>query len=380
MDAPQASPNTHWGFDAPRKDLLKVVIDTRSNPLIEPHSPTQQARHSYGSSAVPQSIGSPSKSPQGKPRDTAPMLKEMRKEYQTPMKGPDFMNFGARTEKGYFGGPILNVLTQQWNATLYSRSSGQICVPSNSAENLPIPQNLAAIVSSVGIMVGGESTQQSGLWIGPRHFLSTLHCHRWITGKPTKQECDLIVESGMQFNVETNIHSRLFFGTDGHASSRVKMIDFATQQDLGVFQLMDHYPDQASYSDPDWLLERNEAVLSEMKAGQKMGCIGFSGKIDDEDDQVTILQQLAENMSLQQQQQHKLPQPYSSSSDPLRGSNLDDHIQAETRCLAPGTIDKAEANDDHILYGIISSTPWKGSSGAPCVVLDGPKAGRIIGL
>lgn len=288
----------------------------------------------------------------------------MLKENQKPMKGPAFQNFGADHRKGYFGGPILNIVTQQWNAVLYTKSSGQVCIPSNSNDEIPVPENLHTIIRSVGVMAGESS--QSGLWISPRHFLSTLHFHKWITGKPTKEECQVIVAAGLQFQVETEISSRLL-GADRHGS-RLVMIDFSPELDLGLFTLTDDSPNQAVYSSPEWLLERNEAGTSGMSVGQKMGCIGFNGKIE-YDDQVKIVQQ-AEKML-----QQKLPY----FPDPLRGFNLDEHVKAEARCIAPGTLDKAEANADHILYGI-SSTLWKGSSGGPCVVLDGNKAGRIVGL
>ena len=48
------------------------------------------------------------------------------------------------------------------------------------------------------------------------------------------------------------------------------------------------------------------------------------------------------------------------------------------RCCAPGTLDRANYKEETI-FGV-SSTLWKGSSGGPCVILDGPSAGAIIGL
>lgn len=39
----------------------------------------------------------------------------------------------------------------------------------------------------------------------------------------------------------------------------------------------------------------------------------------------------------------------------------------------------AQPQGNHMLYGV-SATLWKGSSGGPCIILEGPEAGRIIGL
>ncbi|KAL8870924.1 MAG: hypothetical protein Q9174_003141 [Haloplaca sp. 1 TL-2023] len=325
--------SSNWGFHPPREELLKVPIDTRPRPINLPQSPTKSARHEYGSPTVLQSLALASGS-RDNSKDSAPILEDNQK----PLKGPDFMPFGSYNGKGYFGGPILNVLTQKGNPTLYTKSSRKVCVPSNWTEDIPIPPNLETIVRSVGIM-GGDSTQ-SGLWIGPRHFLSTLHFHRWITGKPTKEECDVITRLKMKFNVETEIYSRLLLGSDRRQGSHLIMTEFDTELDIGLFELTDESPNQDVYSSPEWLMERNEAGSSEMRAGQKVGCIGFNSRIE-HDDQVKILHQAA-NM---------LQNRVSPSSGFLCGFNLDEHVKAEARCLAPGSIDKAEASDNGLLYG-----------------------------
>ena len=49
------------------------------------------------------------------------------------------------------------------------------------------------------------------------------------------------------------------------------------------------------------------------------------------------------------------------------------------RSCAPGTLDLADSNEKRTIFGV-SSTLWKGSSGGPCLVLNGPSAGAIIGL
>jgi len=49
------------------------------------------------------------------------------------------------------------------------------------------------------------------------------------------------------------------------------------------------------------------------------------------------------------------------------------------KSFAPGTLDKADANDKRTVFGV-STSLWKGSSGGPCVLLDGLEGGAIIGL
>ena len=51
----------------------------------------------------------------------------------------------------------------------------------------------------------------------------------------------------------------------------------------------------------------------------------------------------------------------------------------QMKSFAPGTLDKADANTERTVFGV-SSSLWKGSSGGPCILLDGPKAGAIIGI
>lgn len=50
-----------------------------------------------------------------------------------------------------------------------------------------------------------------------------------------------------------------------------------------------------------------------------------------------------------------------------------------TRTFAPGTLDKADAHNERVTFGV-SCSVWKGSSGGPCVVMDGDAAGGIMGL
>ena len=48
------------------------------------------------------------------------------------------------------------------------------------------------------------------------------------------------------------------------------------------------------------------------------------------------------------------------------------------KSLAPGTIDNASGSEESVKIGV-SCTLWKGTSGGPCILLDGHEAGAIIG-
>lgn len=58
--------------------------------------------------------------------------------------------------------------------------------------------------------------------------------------------------------------------------------------------------------------------------------------------------------------------------------NLDHVTKPDSKSFAPGTIDHAEVQTNAVRFGI-SASIWKGSSGGPCFLLDGPMAGAIIG-
>lgn len=58
--------------------------------------------------------------------------------------------------------------------------------------------------------------------------------------------------------------------------------------------------------------------------------------------------------------------------------NLDHITKPGLKSFAPGTVDYANGHDKDIRYGV-SASVWKGSSGGPCIILEGPLAGAIIG-
>lgn len=59
--------------------------------------------------------------------------------------------------------------------------------------------------------------------------------------------------------------------------------------------------------------------------------------------------------------------------------DIDNAIKPHMRIFAPGTLDKATGSDEQVIFGV-SCSLWKRSSGGPCILLDGPEAGAIIGL
>ncbi|CAO1605460.1 hypothetical protein XANCAGTX0491_008978 [Xanthoria calcicola] len=343
-----------WGFNVPRPELLKVVVDTRVKPAKNHPKPTK-AQHVTGSPTKAQHV---TESPTRK--DRLPILKENK----PPLKGPDFQNFGAESTRGYFGGPILNTLSKQWAPTFYTKASGKICFPAEMTYGNSLPSNMQTIIRSVGAMAG--DAQQSGLWVGPRHFLSTLHMHRWITGKPTAQECEVIVQAGISFSVETEIHCKLL-GTDNDGP-KLKLIGTMLEYDLGCFELINGCQDQEIWADLDWFLEREEVEQLNLQPKTQMACIGFNGSIQHHD-RILIVEQI----------ERALLHNSTDFNNSLNGFDLDNYIKAGTRSMAAGTLDHAAIYQEHIYYGV-SSSLWRGSSGGPCVIMEGEHAGRIIGL
>lgn len=59
--------------------------------------------------------------------------------------------------------------------------------------------------------------------------------------------------------------------------------------------------------------------------------------------------------------------------------DLDNVTKPQMKNFAPGTLDKEHANDERTVFEV-SASLWKGSSGGPCVLLDGIEGGAIIGL
>jgi hypothetical protein len=66
-------------------------------------------------------------------------------------------------------------------------------------------------------------------------------------------------------------------------SPKVQLLEFSAEDDIGIFKLQDHYPPRSDYVNPDWLLECDEVYERDLKPGRKVACVGYSGKISEED-------------------------------------------------------------------------------------------------
>lgn len=137
---------------------------------------------------------------------------------------------------------------------------------------------MSQAVKSVAVMSSTHMTQ-TAIWIGPRLLLSTLHLHQWIQGYPSNEECDLLRKTGQTFDVESEICSQIL----SIFSPKVQLLEFSAEEDIGIFKLQDHYPPRSDYVNPDWLLERDEVYERDLKPGWKVACVGYSGKISEED-------------------------------------------------------------------------------------------------
>ncbi|KAL8994378.1 MAG: hypothetical protein Q9169_005642 [Polycauliona sp. 2 TL-2023] len=342
MDESPKPEKNDWGFNMPRPELVKVNIDTTIQPTKSglPRSPTIS--------------------------DDQPRKSLFHKDNQRPSFGPNFINFGADADKGYHGAPIFNKTTQRWNPTFYTRASGKICFPHGNM-GATSSDELEAIIRSVGVMSGNRGHgSQSGIWIGPRHFLSTLHMHSWIDGTPSQGEIDVALQSTVSFDVETEIFSRLL-GSD-REGVRVRLVDALLDQDLGVFELLEECEDQDVWTDVGCLMECEEVMKGELKSGMRMAWVGFNGRIRNED-----------RWKIQDQVYRGLRGKVTFLDSAMKEFDLDELVKPESRCMMPGTLDAARVHAEHVVFGV-SASLWQGSSGGPCVVLVGKNAGRIVGL
>ena len=116
---------------------------------------------------------------------------------------------------------------------------------------------------------------QSGVWVGPRHFISTLHLHIWIGGEghPSDSELEVMRSSGAIFEMETEICSNVMT----EHSPKLKILTWSIPDDLGVFELDAKYPARTEWIDIDLLMERDE--LNVFGPNHRVACIGSSGKL-----------------------------------------------------------------------------------------------------
>ena len=88
---------------------------------------------------------------------------------QDKKPGSQSTQFGDELSDQYFGGPILDMSLQQWKENCYTRANGDVI-----GANVSFPFDMNKIVRSTAV-IRGPGGSQSGLWVGPRLLLSTLH-------------------------------------------------------------------------------------------------------------------------------------------------------------------------------------------------------------
>lgn len=156
---------------------------------------------------------------------------------------------------------------------------------------VPLPFNTGAIVRATGVMANG-ATSQSGFWVGPRLFLSTLHFHTWIGMFASFNECEQFRQAGVVFPVATEISRKVL----NEYSPRVQLIAFDIGNDVGLFRLQNHFPDQENFIDISWLLEWDDARKNQLQQGSSAACCGFSAAVG-EDESKQIQDQAAHYLS-----------------------------------------------------------------------------------
>ena len=146
--------------------------------------------------------------------------------------------------------------------------------------NISLPNNLDRLIRSVAVMRSPQRSQ-SGMWVGPRILISTLHLYHWITGDnfPSDQELYLIKSQGITFEVETEISAQLL----SDESPKVKLLACSKDNDLGIFELMPQYSDRTDYVDPNWLIERDEISQRFTTKDRRVACVGFNATIKPND-------------------------------------------------------------------------------------------------
>lgn len=147
-----------------------------------------------------------------------------------------------------------------------------------AAQNqIPLPPNINVIIRSTGVMAH-RGTTQSGFWVGPRLFVSTLHFHTWSGPCASLNECEQFRQSEIAFPVENEISRQLIT----KYSPRVQLVAFDIDNDLALFKLQGQYPDKKDFVDISWILERDEAYNNQLPVASKAACCGYSGAVSEE--------------------------------------------------------------------------------------------------
>jgi hypothetical protein len=103
----------------------------------------------------------------------------------------------------------------------------------------------------------------------------TLHFHDWIGTFASLSECEQFKQAGVVFPVESEISRQVLT----QYSPRVQLVAFNIDNDMGLFRLQDHYPDQSNFIDINWLLERDDAFSDQLPVGSKAACCGYSAAV-----------------------------------------------------------------------------------------------------
>lgn len=231
-------------------------------------------------------------------------------------------------------------------------------------------------------MASRDGTTQSGIWVSPRIFISALLFKQWNTGRATQAECQVVYDQGISFLVENEICPKLL---DHAYSDRIKLIGFEVDDDIGIFRMEDGYPDRADWVPVESLVEPDEATEYGVAHGTAVACVGYCGSASEADTKAVgdaARQQLSQKLDTLI---HKVSVSYSSfAPHELRPTQVppldfDEITKPGMKSVGSGSLVAADRQGDRVKYGVTVPL-WYGSSGGPCVLLDGPRAGQIIGL
>ena len=184
----------------------------------------------------------------------------------------------------------------------------------------------------------------------------------WLGEQPTQGELQIAVQRSLTYHVETEVSTQLL----SQFSPIVHLIGFDINWDIGIFKLADGLPPQQYWVDPDWILEQD--TIEPMTSGVPVGCVGYCGEVTD-DASKAIHEEAHKRVGI-------VLGPTAPKAEPI---DLHETLKPGMKTMAPGTWDHAEAGPDRTRLGV-SCSLWKGTSGGPCVLLDGLKGGGIIGL
>lgn len=111
-------------------------------------------------------------------------------------------------------------------------------------------------------------------------------------------------------------------------------------------------------------MDHDDACNLQLPSRSKAACCGYSASVTE-----------LESKQIQDQAAHRLSQ---MPVDQRPAINLDHLTKPGLKNFMPGIVDDAMKVGQAYRFGV-SASVWKGSSGDPCVLLEGPKGGAIIG-